>query len=554
MKKQEKLNSSKLKIIPLGGLEQIGMNITAFEYEDSIIVVDCGLSFPEDDMYGIDLVIPDVTYLKDNIQKVKGFVITHGHEDHIGGIPFLLREIEVPIYATELTAALIELKLEEHDQLTNTQVFVKKPGDKFRLGCFEVEMIHVNHSIADSVGLAIKTPIGTIVHTGDFKVDLTPLQGEMTDLARFSELGRSGVLALMMDSTNAERPGYTPTERTVGMNFEKLFDGCDKRIIITTFASNVDRIQQIINVAHKYKRKVAFTGRSLENILKVCSEIGKMDIPEGILVDMDHINSVPKNKLVIICTGSQGENMSALYRMAHSVHKQVSIDAHDMVIISASAIPGNEITIGKVIDMLFQRGAKVVYDKEAGLHVSGHASREELRMMLALTKPKYFIPVHGEYRMLCKHAELAKEMGVRPNSVVIAENGSVIEVTQRSIRKNGTVKAGDILVDGSGTNEIGSDVLSDRKHLADEGIVITSLVLSEEDGSLMAPPEITTRGFSDAADSAMVESNLKRIVYETLSYCDKKHITKTKLKANYSGYLYKTIRRSPMVVTVIHKM
>ena len=551
--------ASKLKIIPLGGLGEIGKNITAIEYGKDILLIDCGMGFPEDDMYGVDVVIPDFSYLKSNKSRIRGLVITHGHEDHIGGIPFLLREIEVPIYATELTAALIELKLEEHDQLTNTQVFVKKPGDKFRLGCFEVEMIHVNHSIADSVGLAIKTPIGTIVHTGDFKVDLTPLQGEMTDLARFSELGRSGVLALMMDSTNAERPGYTPTERTVGMNFEKLFDGCDKRIIITTFASNVDRIQQIINVAHKYKRRVAFTGRSLENILKVCSEIGKMDIPEGILVDMDHINSVPKNKLVIICTGSQGENMSALYRMAHSVHKQVSIDAHDMVIISASAIPGNEITIGKVIDMLFQRGAKVVYDKEAGLHVSGHASREELRMMLALTKPKYFIPVHGEYRMLCKHAELGKEMGVRPNSVVIAENGSVIEVTQRSIRKNGTVKAGDILVDGSGTNEIGSDVLSDRKHLADEGIVITSLVLSEEDGSLMAPPEITTRGFSDAADSAMVESNLKRIVYETLSYCDKKHITnpatiKTKLKANYSGYLYKTIRRSPMVVTVIHKM
>lgn len=551
--------ASKLKIIPLGGLGEIGKNITAIEYGKDMIIVDCGMGFPEDDMYGVDVVIPDVTYLKANKNRIRGIVITHGHEDHIGGIPFVLREIDAPIYATELTAALIELKLDEHEQLTNTQIFVKKPGDRFRLGCFEVEMIHVNHSIAEAVALAIKTPIGTIIHTGDFKVDLTPLQGEMTDLARFSELGNEGVLALMMDSTNVEKTGYTPTERTVGSNFEKLFDGCDKRIIITTFASNVDRIQQIINVAHKYKRKVAFTGRSLENILKVCSELGKMKIPEGILVDMDRIKTVPNHKLVIICTGSQGENMSALYRMAHSVHKQVSIDARDMVIISASAIPGNEITIGKVIDMLFHRGAKVVYDKEAGLHVSGHASREELRMMMALTKPKYFIPVHGEYRMLCKHGDLAKEMGVKPSNIMIADNGTVIEVTQRSIRKNGTVKAGDILVDASGTNEIGSDVLSDRKHLADEGVVVTSLVLSEEDGALIAPPEITLRGFADQSDAAMVETNLKRIVYETMSYCDRKHIQspatiKAKLKTNYSGYLYKTARRSPMIVTLIHKL
>lgn len=551
--------ASKLKLIPLGGLGEIGKNITAVEYGRDILLIDCGMGFPENDMYGVDVVIPDFSYLKANKNKIRGLVITHGHEDHIGGIPFLLREIEVPIYATELTAALIELKLEEHSQLTNTQIFVKKAGDKFRLGCFEIEMIHVNHSIADAVGLAVKTPIGTIVHTGDFKMDLTPLQGEMTDLARFSELGNNGVLALMMDSTNVEKPGYTPTERTVGKNFEKLFDGCDKRIIITTFASNVDRIQQIINVAHKYKRKVAFTGRSLENILKVCSEIGKMKIPEGTVVGMDKINSVPRNKLVIICTGSQGENMSALYRMAHSVHKQVSIDARDMVIISASAIPGNEITMGRVIDLLFQKGAKVVYDKEAGLHVSGHASREELRMILALTKPKYFIPVHGEYRMLCKHADLAKEMGVKPNNIIIGENGSVIEITQRSIRKNGAVKAGDILVDASGTNEIGSDVLSDRKHLADEGVIFTSLVLSDEDGALLVPPEITMCGFADPGDLEMVETNLRRIVYETLSYCDKKHIhnpavIKNKLKTNYSGYLYKTIRRSPMVVTTIHKL
>ena len=551
--------ASKLKIIPLGGLGEIGKNVTAFEYGKDIIVLDCGMGFPEDDMYGVDIVIPDFTYLKQNKDRIRGIIITHGHEDHIGSVPYLLREIDAPIYATELSAALIELKLEEHSQLTDTQIFVKKAGDKFRLGCFNIELIHVNHSICDSVAVAIKTPIGTVVHTGDFKIDLTPLQGQMTDLARFSQLGNEGVMLLMMDSTNVEKPGHTPTERTVGKNFEKLFDGCDKRIIITTFASNVDRIQQIINVAHKYKRKIAFTGRSLENILKVCQVIGKMDIPEGMIVPMEKINTVPNNKLVIICTGSQGENMSALYRMAYSVHKQVSITAHDMVIISASAIPGNEVTIGKVVDMLYRRGAKVVYDKEAGLHVSGHASREELRMMLSLVKPQYFMPVHGEYRMLCKHADLAKEMGIKPNNIIVGENGTVVEVTQRKICKNGTVQAGDILVDGSGTGEIGSDVLSDRKHLADEGIVIASLVMSNEDGALLVPPEITTKGFADASDSALMESNLRRIVFETLNHCEKKKIKslntiKSKIKANFSGYMYKTARRSPMIVVVIQKV
>lgn len=549
----------KLKIIPLGGLGEIGKNITAFEFGKDILLVDCGMGFPEDDMYGVDIVIPDFTYLKNNKDRVRGLVITHGHEDHIGGIPFLLREIDVPIYATELAAALIQLKLEEHEQLTNTQIFVKKAGNVFRLGCFEIEMIHVNHSIADAVALAIKTPVGTVIHTGDFKIDLTPLKGEMTNLARFSELGNEGVLALMMDSTNVEKEGHTVTEQTVGRNFEKLFDGCTKRIIITTFASNVDRIQQIIDVAHKYKRKVAFTGRSLENILKVCTTLEKMNIPEGILVDMTKIDTIPNERLVIICTGSQGENMSALYRMAYSVHKQVSITAHDMIIISASAIPGNEVTIGKVIDMLYRRGAKVVYDKAAGLHVSGHASREELRMIMALTKPKYFIPVHGEYRMLCKHADLAKEMGINPANIAIGDNGTVFELTERKIVKSGTVKAGDILVDGSGTSEIGSDVLSDRKHMAEEGVVVASLVLSEEDDSLLAPPEIVTRGFADGADAELMEKNLARIVYETLDYCDRKNIhsintIKSKLKANFSGFMYKTVRRSPTIIVMIARI
>ena len=549
----------KLKIIPLGGLGEIGKNVTAIEFGRDIIVVDCGMGFPEDDMYGVDIVIPDFTYLKNNRDRVRGLVITHGHEDHIGGVPFLLREIDVPIYATELAAALIELKLEEHDQLTNTQIFVKKAGDRFRLGCFEIEMIHVNHSIADAVALAIKTPIGTVIHTGDFKIDMTPLKGGMTDLARFSELGNEGVLALMMDSTNIEKNGHTVTEQTVGRNFEKLFEGCTKRIIITTFASNVDRIQQIINVAHKYKRKVAFTGRSLENILKVCTALEKMNIPDGLLVDMAKIDSIPNERLVIICTGSQGENMSALYRMAYSVHKQVSITAHDMIIISASAIPGNEVTIGKVIDMLYRRGAKVVYDKEAGLHVSGHAAREELKMMLSLTKPKFFIPVHGEYRMLCKHADLAKEMGVKPNHVLVGDNGVVIELSDKKIVKSGEVPAGDILVDGSGTSGIGSDVLSDRKHMAEEGIVVASIVLSEEDGALVAPPEIITRGFADGNDAELMEKNLSRIVVETLDYCDRKRIyslntIKSKIKANFSGFMYKTVRRSPMIVVTIHRI
>lgn len=551
--------AQKLKIIPLGGLGEIGKNVTAIEFGKDIIIIDCGMGFPEDDMYGVDIVIPDFTYLKNNRDRVRGLVITHGHEDHIGGVPFLLREIDVPIYATELAAALIQLKLEEHDQLTNTQIFVKKAGDRFRLGCFEIEMIHVNHSIADAVALAIKTPIGTVVHTGDFKIDLTPLKGEMTDLARFSELGNEGVLALMMDSTNIEKNGHTLTEQTVGRNFEKLFDGCTKRIIITTFASNVDRIQQIINVAHKYKRKVAFTGRSLENILKVCTALEKMKIPEGLLVDMTKIDSIPNERLVIICTGSQGENMSALYRMAYSVHKQVSITAHDMIIISASAIPGNEVTIGKVIDMLYRRGAKVVYDKEAGLHVSGHAAREELKMMMSLTKPKYFIPVHGEYRMLCKHAELAKEMGIKPNHTLVGDNGVVIELSEKKIVKSGTVPSGDILVDGSGTGGIGSGVLSDRKHMAEEGVVVASIVISEEDGSLISPPEIVTRGFADGNDAELMEKNLSRIVWETLEYCDRKGIhslntIKSKIKANFSGFMYKTVRRSPMIVVSIHRI
>ena len=431
---------SKLKVIPLGGLGEIGKNMTAYEFGNDIIVIDCGMGFPDEDMYGIELVLPDISYLKANRDKVRGILLTHGHEDHIGAVPYVLKELDVPIYTLPLTAALVELKLEEHDLLYNTQIFTKKPGSSFRLGCFTVEFIHVNHSIPDSVAVAIKTPIGTVIHTGDFKIDITPISGGMIDLVRFGQLGNEGVLALMMDSTNVENPGHSASERKVGESFDKLFMGCDKRIIITTFASNVHRLQQIINVAAKYKRKVGITGRSMENVLHVASVLGYMDIPENVMVDIEKINKLPRNQTVIISTGSQGETMSALYRMAFSEHKQIQVDAGDRVIISASAIPGNETMISRVIDELFHKGAEVIYDRHTDLHVSGHACQEEQKMMLALTKPKFFIPVHGEHRMLVKHAELGKLMGVAPKNVVVAENGKVIEITKKTIKCEETVR------------------------------------------------------------------------------------------------------------------
>ena len=387
---------SKLKIIPLGGLGEIGKNMTAIEYGSDIIVIDCGMGFPDEDMYGVDIVLPDFSYLKSNAARVRGLILTHGHEDHIGGVPYLLRELDVPIYTLPLTAALVELKLEEHDLLYNTQIFTKKVGSVFRLGCFTVEFIHVNHSIPDAVALAIKTPLGTIIHTGDFKIDVTPISGGMIDLVRFGELGNEGVLALMSDSTNVEKPGHSDSERKVGASFDKLFKGCDKRIIITTFASNVHRLQQIIDVAVRYGRKVGITGRSMENVLRVAKVLGYMDIPEDAIMDIEQLNKLPRDRVVIISTGSQGEAMSALYRMAFSEHKQIQVDSNDRVIISASAIPGNETTISRVIDELFHKGAEVIYDRNTDLHVSGHACQEEQKMLLALVKPKYFIPVHGE--------------------------------------------------------------------------------------------------------------------------------------------------------------
>ena len=547
---------SKLKIIPLGGLGEIGKNMTAYECGSDIIIVDAGMGFPDEDMYGIDIVLPDITYLKANAEKIRGLILTHGHEDHIGGVSYLLRDLDIPIYTTPLTAALVELKLEEHDQLYNTQIFTKKDGSFFRLGCFTVEFIHVNHSIPDSVALAITTPIGTVIHTGDFKIDVTPIAGSMIDIARLGQLGNEGVLALLSDSTNVEQPGHSASERKVGESFDKLFMGCDKRIIITTFASNVHRLQQIINVAAKYNRKVGITGRSMENVLHVASVLGYMDIPENVMVDIDKINKLPRNQTVIISTGSQGETMSALYRMAFSEHKQINVDAGDRVIISASAIPGNENMISRVIDELFHKGAEVIYDRHTDLHVSGHACQEEQKMMLALTKPKFFIPVHGEHRMLVKHAELGKLMGVAPKNVVVAENGKVIEITKKSIKCEETVQAGAILVDGSGVGEVGSVVLRDRHRLAEDGMVVIVLPYSTETHTLVSEPKIVTRGFIYVKEAESMMEELKRVAIESVEACENQHITdwtgiKGKVKSNITGYLYKTTRRSPMILPVI---
>lgn len=550
---------SKLKIIPLGGLGEVGKNMTVFEFGSDIIIVDCGMGFPDEDMYGVDIVLPDFAYLKANANRIKGLILTHGHEDHIGAVPYLMRELNIPIYTLPLTAALIELKLEEQDLLYNTQIFTKKAGTSFRLGCFTVEFIHVNHSIPDSVALAIGTPLGTIIHTGDFKIDVTPISGGMIDLTRFGQLGNQGVLALLSDSTNAEQPGHSDSERKVGQSFDKLFTGCDQRIIITTFASNVHRLQQIITVAAKHNRKVAITGRSMENILRVSTVLGYMDIPENVMTDIEHINKLPKNQVVIISTGSQGESMSALYRMAFSEHKQVQITPGDRVIISASAIPGNETTISRVIDELFHKGAEVIYDRHTDLHVSGHACQEEHKMMLALTRPKYFIPVHGEYRMLVRHAELGRIMGVAPQNIVIAENGDVIEIGKKGISKAGTVQAGAVLLDGSGAGEVAGVVMRDRHKLAEDGMVVIVMSYSAYDHKILGDPEIVTRGFIYVKEAEELIEELKRVTLETVKSCDQAKISdwsaiKSKVKSNISGYLFKTMHRSPMILPVISEV
>ena len=548
--------TEKLKIISLGGLNEIGKNLTVYEYGGDIIVVDCGMGFPDDDMYGIDVVIPDVSYLIKNQSKIRGIFITHGHEDHIGALPYVLRSINAPIYATRMSMGLIRLKLEEHRLLSKTKLITCEAGDVVKAGKFSVEFIHVNHSIADAVAFAIKCPVGTCVHTGDFKIDSTPIQGGMMDLARLGELGKEGVLALLADSTNVERPGFTRSERSVGASFDALFRGCEERIIVTTFASNVDRIQQIIDVAARYGRKVAVTGRSMENIMKVSTELGYMNVPDGVLMDLNHIKSLPKNKVCIITTGSQGETMSALTRMAFNTHRQVDLMPGDRVIISASAIPGNENAIGNVVNELYRKGAEVMNERELALHVSGHACQEELKIVHALVKPKFFIPVHGEQRMLQIHARLAQGMGMDPSHVLVSDIGRVMELTPNSARLAGTVTAGQVFVDGYGVGDVGSVVLRDRRHLAQDGMIVVVLSMSGEDGALVSGPDIITRGFVYVKESEGLMEELRQVAMEAIQGVDTRYATdwsaiKSAIKGDLSNYLYKKTKRSPMILPVI---
>ena len=547
--------AEKLKIIPLGGLDEIGKNITVLEYGKDMIVVDCGVGFPDEDMYGVDLVIPDFTYLVQNQKKLRGMFITHGHEDHIGSIPYCMQQVNCPIHGTAMTNGLIKLKLEEHKIADTVKLITHKPGDVVRAGCFSVEFIHVNHSIADAVAFAITTPVGKIVMTGDFKIDPSSKDG-MTDLTRLGQLGNEGVLALLADSTNVERPGYTPSENVVAEGLDRQFKNCDSRIVVTTFASNMHRIQAVLETAHRYGRKVAVTGRSMENMLKVAQELGYLNIPAGTLVELGAIKSLPKNKIVIVSTGSQGENMSALYRMAFSTHKQVDILAGDRIIISASAIPGNEKAVSRIINELYRKGAEVVYEKSEGLHVSGHACQEELKIIHALCKPKFFIPVHGEQRHLQIHGKLAVAMGLSPKNVRIGEIGSVIEFTGKSCKINGTVPAGKVFVDGTGVGDVGSVVLRDRKHLATDGMIVVCVNISAYDGELVSGPDIITRGFIYVKESEELMDELREIVLEAIDRCSRRRIRdwtvlKTAIKNDLSGYLYKTTKRNPMILPVI---
>ncbi len=550
--------AEKMKIIPLGGLNEIGKNMTIYEYGGEIIIVDCGMAFPGDDMYGIDLVIPDVSYLVKNRSRIRGLFLTHGHEDHIGGIPYVLKQVNIPIFCTRLTAGLIKLKLEEHGLTRSTKLTTVEAGQTVRAGKFNVEFIHVNHSIADSVAFAIHTKMGTVVHTGDFKIDSTPIDGEVIDLARFGELGKEGVLALCSDSTNVERPGFTMSEKEVGKTFRRRFAGCDKRIIVTTFASNVHRIQQVIDAAVENGRKVAVTGRSMENIMKVSTELGYMKVPRNTLMDVNKIKGLPKNKQVIITTGSQGEEMSALYRMAFSTHKQVELGPGDLVIISASAIPGNEKTISRVVDELYRKGVDVLYNRSDMLHVSGHACQEEQKILHALVKPRFFIPVHGEQRMLQIHTQLAMAMGMDRNHIAVAENGSVIELTTKTMKINGSVPAGEVFIDGSGVGDVGAVVLRDRKRLAEDGMVTVVLPVSSHNGDLLAPPEIVTRGFIYVKESEEMMAELQRVAAEAAESVSRRRRDdgelRSAVKSAISNYLYKTTKRSPMIIPVVTRL
>ena len=553
-KKKENSNASGLKIIPLGGLEQIGMNITAFQYEDSIIVVDCGLSFPADDMLGIDLVIPDVTYLKDNIDKVKGFVITHGHEDHIGALPYVLRDINVPIYATRLTMGIIENKLTEHNLMKKTKRKVVKFGQSINLGDFRVEFIKTNHSIVDAAALAIYSPAGIVVHTGDFKVDYTPVYGDAIDLQRFAEIGKKGVLALMCDSTNAERPGFTPSEKTVGKTFDTLFEEHkNTRIFVATFASNVDRVQQIINTAYKFGRKVAVEGRSMVNILDTAIKLECINIPENTLVDLDQMKNYPDEQQVIITTGSQGESMAALSRMANNMHRKITIGAGDTVIFSSNPIPGNEKSVTKIINELLRKGADVIFQDA---HVSGHACQEEIKLIYTLIHPKYAVPVHGEYKHLKAQAKIAESLGISKDNIFILSSGDVLEVSEEQAKVAGRVPVGAILVDGLGVGDVGNVVLRDRQHLAEDGIMIVVMSLDRASGELVAGPDIVSRGFVYVKESDELIEEARRTVDDALQACLDKGITdwgklKTTTKDVLSDYVWKKTKRRPKILHII---
>ena len=549
-----KTDNKPIKVIPLGGLEAIGMNITAYEFEDSIIVVDCGLAFPDDEMLGIDLVIPDITYLKENADKVKGLVITHGHEDHIGAIPYILREINMPIYATKLTMGLIENKLKEHNLMKTTRRKVVRHGQSINLGCFRIEFIKVNHSIADSAALAIYSPAGIIVHTGDFKIDYTPLFGQTMDLSRFAEIGKKGVLALLSDSTNAERPGYTMSEKVVARKFDSLFSEHSKRrIIIATFASNVDRVHQIILTAHKYKRKVVVEGRSMVNVINTAVELGYMEIPENTLIDVEQMKNYTDEQLVLITTGSQGETMAALSRMAASVHKKISIQPNDVIIFSSNPIPGNEKAVSKIINELYMKGAEVIFQDT---HVSGHACQEELKLLYALTKPKYAVPLHGEYRHRKTNAGLAMEMGVPKENVFMLSSGDVLELSGEYGRKAGRVPAQGVFVDGLGVGDVGNIVLRDRQHLSQNGLLIIVVTLEKFSNQLVAGPDIVSRGFVYVRESETLMEDARQVVKEALIECLSKNVTdwgkiKNTIKDSLGEFLWKRTNRNPMILPII---
>lgn len=552
--KIEENENAKIKIIPLGGLEQIGMNMTIFEYEDNIIVVDCGLSFPDDDMLGIDLVIPDITYLKENASKVKGFFITHGHEDHIGALPYVLKEIDAPVYATKLTLGIIEGKLKEHGIEKSVKKKVVKHGQSINLGCFRIEFIKVNHSIADAAGLAIFTPAGVIVHTGDFKIDYTPVFGDTTDLTRFGELGKKGVLALMADSTNVIKPGFTSSERTVGRTIDHIFaENTTRRIIIATFASNVDRVQQIINSANKYGRKVIIEGRSMVNIINTARELEYLQVPENTIIDIEEMKNYTDSQLVLITTGSQGESMAALSRMAASLHKKVTIKPGDTVVFSSSPIPGNEKAVSKVINELSMQGANVIFQDT---HVSGHACQEEIKLIYSLVKPKYAIPLHGEYRHLKTHAELAESMGIDKDNIFILSSGDVLELSSKEGYVNERVQAGGILVDGLGVGDVGNIVLRDRQNLAENGIIIVVMTFEKYSNQLLAGPDIVSRGFVYVREAENLLEDARQVVNDAVIECIESNIAdwgkiKMIVKETLSDYLWKKIKRNPMILPII---